>query len=138
MELTKKLKEINKEYNYFNVIPENIKEQKLLVSVKDCICVKNMESTAGSEILKGYIPVFNATVVKRLIDKRAVIIGKTSQDEFGFGSFSVNTKNIPKNPYDKLRSCGGSSGGSAGITRKLSELKIEHVSIAESTGGSIA
>ena len=43
MELTKKLKEINKEYNYFNVIPENIKEQKLLVSVKDCICVKNMD-----------------------------------------------------------------------------------------------
>lgn len=138
MELAKKLDDINKEYNYFNAISENIKEKNLLVSVKDCICVKNMESAAGSEILKGYFPVFNATVVERLIDKGAVIIGKTSQDEFGFGSFSVNTKNIPKNPYDKLRSCGGSSGGSAGITRKLSELKIEHVSIAESTGGSIA
>ena len=64
MELAKKLDDINKEYNYFNAISENIKEKNLLVSVKDCICVKNMESTAGSEILKDYNPVFNATVVQ--------------------------------------------------------------------------
>ena len=142
-----KLKTINKEYNFFNVISEDIEKQEkssngklkgLFVSIKDCICVKDMESRAGSRILEGYKPVFNATVIQRLIDEGAIIIGKTSQDEFGFGSFSVNTYNIPKNPFDKERTCGGSSGGSAGVTRKLSELKIKHVSIAESTGGSIA
>ena len=143
-EIIKKIKDINKEYNYFNIVSEDFKNENkgklnnLLISVKDCICVKNLESRAGSKILEGYIPVFNATVTQKLINEGAIIIGKTSQDEFGFGSFSVNTYNIPKNPFDKLRTCGGSSGGSAGITKKLSELKIEHVSIAESTGGSIA
>lgn len=139
----KDLEKINKEYNFFNVIC-NIQEKKsgklkdLNISVKDCICVKGIESKAGSKILEGYKPVFDATVIERVKNEGAIIIGKTSQDEFGFGSFSVNTYNIPKNPYDKTRSCGGSSGGSAGITKKLSELKIKHVAIAESTGGSIA
>src|SRR3989338_6431930 len=61
------------------------------VSIKDCICVKNVESAAGSEILKDYRPPFNATVVDKLEKEGAIIIGKTSQDEFGFGSFSTNT-----------------------------------------------
>lgn len=139
---------INKTYNYFNVISEELaikqaeavkknptgKLAGLPVSVKDCICVKDVESAAGSRILKGYKPIFNATVVQKLVDEGAIIIGKTSQDEFGFGGFSVNTNNIPKNPIDKQRSCGGSSGGAAGIT-KLAEF--DHVAIAESTGGSI-
>lgn len=148
-ELQNKLNKINKEYKFFNVISDDLEKQYknadkkgklygLPISVKDCICVKNVESRAGSKILEGYKPVFNATVVQKLIDQGAIIIGKTSQDEFGFGSFSVNTYNIPKNPLDKERTCGGSSGGSAGITKKLSEEKIKHVSIAESTGGSIA
>ena len=94
-----------------------------------------MESRAGSLILKGYKPVFDATVISKLKKEGGAIIGKTSQDEFGFGSFSVNTDNIPKNPIDKDRVCGGSSGGSGGITAKAS---FNHVSIAESTGGSIA
>lgn len=148
-ELQNKLIKINKEFNFFNVVCDDLEKQQknadkkgklygLPVSVKDCICVKDVESRAGSRILEGYKPVFSATVVQRLIDEGAIIIGKTSQDEFGFGSFSVNTYNIPKNPLDKERTCGGSSGGSAGITKKLSEEKIKHVSIAESTGGSIA
>ncbi|MFA5176076.1 MAG: amidase family protein [Candidatus Nanoarchaeia archaeon] len=148
-DLLKKLKDINKEYNYFNVICDDLQEQlknankkgKLYgipVSIKDCVCVKDVETRGGSKILEGYKPTFNATIVQRLIDQGAIILGKTSQDEFGFGSFSTHTYNIPKNPFDKTRSCGGSSGGSAGITRKLSDLKIKHVSIAESTGGSIA
>ena len=105
-------KKINKEYNYFNTISEDlalqqakelhkklikndkvIKNMKLLgvaVSVKDAICVKNVESTAGSKILKGYKPLFDATVIKKIKDAGGIIIGKTSQDEFGFGSFNVN------------------------------------------------
>ena len=82
---------------------EKTKEGRLAgvpISIKDCICVKNIESSAGSEILQGYRPPFNATVIDKLEKEGAIIIGKTSQDEFGFGSFSVNTKKIPKNPLD--------------------------------------
>jgi len=149
-------KKINKEYNYFNVISEELalqqalsikkdlkknKNKKLLgvaISVKDSICVKGVESTAGSRILKGYKPLFNATVVERAIKEGAIIIGKTSQDEFGFGSFSVNVGlgfKVPKNPIDQERTCGGSSGGPAGLANKAS---FPHIAIGESTGGSIA
>jgi len=153
-------KEINKEYNYFNAVSEdlaleqaknikqqlknnnkNIKNKKLLgvaISVKDSICVKDVESTAGSKILQGYKPLFDAFVIKSVREEGGVIIGKTSQDEFGFGSFSVNVGigfKIPKNPIDKERSCGGSSGGAAGITKIVS---FPHIALGESTGGSIA
>jgi len=106
-EVIKRCEEINKRYHYFNVISEDlaleqannikkliknnkVKNKKLLgvaVSVKDAICVKGVESTAGSRILKGYKPLFDATVIKRAVEQGAIIIGKTSQDEFGFGSF---------------------------------------------------
>jgi len=135
-------KKINKEYNYFNTIIEKpvINKGKLNglpVSVKDCICVKDIESTAGSKILKGYAPLFNATAVQNSIDNGAVIIGKTSQDEFGFGGFNINVGidfKIPLNPFDTERVTGGSSGGAAGYTQKT---KFAHFAIAESTGGSI-
>src|SRR3989338_5967533 len=142
---------INEEYNYFNVICEELALQQasnlkknpkgklagVVVSVKDSICVKGVESTAGSRILKGYHPLFNATVVDKIIKEGGIIIGKTSQDEFGFGGFSTNVGlgyKVPKNPFDKERSTGGSSGGSAGITKKID---YPHLSLGESTGGSI-
>jgi aspartyl-tRNA(Asn)/glutamyl-tRNA(Gln) amidotransferase subunit A len=149
-------KKINHDYSYFSTICEDeaISQAKevekdikkdtkpgklagLIVSVKDNICVKDVESTAGSRILKGYKPLFDATVIERLKSDGAIIIGKTIQDEFGFGSFSTNVGldvKTPKNPFDKERATGGSSGGSAGITSKA---EFSHVSIAESTGGSI-
>ncbi len=139
---------INQEYNYFNILADDAEKQAkninikgklagLPVSVKDCICVKGMESRAGSKILSGYKPVFDATVVKKIRDEGGIIIGKTSQDEFGFGSFSSNMGigfDAPLNPVDKKRACGGSSGGSGGITAKMS---FPHISLGESTGGSI-
>jgi len=137
------IKKIDKEYNYFLVIddkPEKPKKGRLkgkLVSIKDCVVVKDMESKAGSKILEGYKPVFDATVVEKIRKEGGIIIGKTSQDVFGFGSFNVNVGlgyKIPKNPFDKTRACGGSSGGAAGITQKLDN----HIAISESTGGSIA
>ena len=153
-------KKINKEYNYFNVISDDlaleqakelykkiksndksVKNKRLLgvaISVKDAICVKGVESTAGSRILKGYKPLFDATVIKKVKEEGGIIIGKTAQDEFGFGSFSINVGlgyDIPKNPFDKQRSCGGSSGGAGGITQKAS---FPHIALGESTGGSIA
>ncbi|MFC1753593.1 amidase family protein [Thermoproteota archaeon] len=144
-------KKINDEFHYFNTISEDLAMERakkmqndpkgrlagVPISVKDCIVVKGVESTAGSRILKGYKPVFNATVVRKCIDEGAIIIGKTAQDTFGFGSFSTNVGldyDIPLNPFDKLRATGGSSGGSGGISQKAD---FPHVSIAESTGGSI-
>lgn len=144
-------RKINKEYNYFNIISDELaleqaKELKqnpkgrlagVAVSVKDCICVKGVESRAGSAILNGYKPVFDATVVSKIKKEGAIIIGKTSQDAFGFGGFSVNVGKgfkVPLNPFDKTRSTGGSSGGAAGITQKAT---FPHIALAESTGGSI-
>ncbi|MEK6874430.1 MAG: amidase family protein [Nanoarchaeota archaeon] len=144
------VKRINAEYSYFNNIDDNLalKQAKqcntkgrlagVILSVKDCICVQGMESTAGSAILKGYRPVFDATAIQRAKQAGAIVIGKTSQDEFGFGSFNVNVGvgfRIPTNPHDHFRATGGSSGGSAGITSMAS---FPHLSLAESTGGSIA
>ncbi|MDA1196561.1 MAG: amidase family protein [Nanoarchaeota archaeon] len=136
------VKKINKELNLFNEIDDaptsgSGKLKDIAVSVKDCICVKDMESRAGSAILEGYKPVFDATVIEKIRKEGAAIIGKTAQDAFGFGSFSVNVgkgMHIPKNPVDKTRSCGGSSGGAAGITKAAD---FPHIALAESTGGSI-
>ncbi len=105
------------------------------ITIKDTACVKSLESKSGSKILEGYVPLFDSTVIKKVIEEGAIILAKTTQDEFGFGTFSTNTKLIPKNPFDNLRSCGGSSGGSAGFT---AFTKNYHISIGESTGGSIA
>ncbi len=105
------------------------------VTVKDAICVKDIESKAGSRILKGYKPLFDATVVKKARDEGAIILAKTTQDEFGFGTFAVHTHKVPKNPFDAQRCCGGSSGGAAGFT---AFTKNYHVALGESTGGSIA
>src|SRR3989338_1437607 len=144
-------KKINKEYHYLNTISEDLaikqaeavkKNPKgrlagLPISIKDSICVKDVESTAGSKILKGYHPLFNATAVERAIKEGAIIIGKTSQDEFGFGGFATNTVigfETPLNPFDKKRATGGSSGGAAGLTQKAS---FPHIAFGESTGGSI-
>jgi aspartyl-tRNA(Asn)/glutamyl-tRNA(Gln) amidotransferase subunit A len=140
---------IDNQFHFFNVIGDegvisqaesinkNGRMAGVVVSVKDCICVKGMESRAGSKMLSGYNPVFDATVISKLRAEGAIIVGKTAQDAFGFGSFSVNVglgMKVPLNPFDKERSCGGSSGGSGGITQKAS---FPHISIGESTGGSI-
>ena len=146
-------KQLNHEYNHFNTICDDLAIAQaeaiaktpnpkgslagVAISVKDCLCVKGVESTAGSKILRGYRPPFNATAVQNAINEGAIIIGKTAQDAFGFGSFSVNVGlgfKIPLNPYDKERTTGGSSGGAGGFT-KLADFP--HIGIGESTGGSI-
>jgi len=103
--------------------------------VKDAICTEGVTTSAGSQILDDYEPVFDATVVKRLKQAGAQFYGKTAQDEFGFGTFSTNNAfGTPKNPHDKERVVGGSSGG-AGAAVATAEQPI--ISIGESTGGSI-
>ncbi len=134
-------KKIQKEFSPFITISDNTGELKngrifpLPVSVKDCICTKGIRTTAGSKILDGYMPPFDATSVSKVKENGGFVLGKTAQDEFGFGTFSTNCAySVPKNPYDKERSCGGSSGGAACITAAAT---FPHVAIAESTGGSI-
>jgi len=103
--------------------------------VKDAICVKNVTTSAGSEILEDYRPVFDATVVERLKESGARFYGKTNMDEFGFGTFSTNCAfETPKNPHDRERVVGGSSGGAGAIVAAMDQPVI---SIGESTGGSI-
>ncbi|MDP2718194.1 MAG: amidase family protein [Candidatus Micrarchaeota archaeon] len=104
-----------------------------VLAVKDNLCVQKMPAQAGSRILEGYVPPFDATAVSRLKNAGALIGGKAVMDEFGFGTFNVNTYKIPKNPLDAKRVTGGSSGGCAAFT-----AFTRMPSIAESTGGSIS
>ena len=141
--LMEKVRALDEQYNYLITIEDLTKFVSieptffgLPISVKDNICTRGIQSTAGSKILEGYIPHFDATAVERLRSEGARVLGKTQQDEFGFGTFSVNSAyGVPKNPYDPARSCGGSSGGAAGLVAALS---MPHAALAESTGGSIS
>ncbi len=135
-------KKLNEKYNFFAHLDNFVNVTfsynlfGLPVSVKDNICVAGVPSRAGSKILEDYMPPMDATPVKKIKESGGNILGKTNQDEFGFGTFSVNSAyGIPKNPHDPQRTCGGSSGGAAGLT---AAANFPHVALAESTGGSIS
>lgn len=134
-EFYEKAEKLN-EYNCFITLVKPEKEYGVPVIIKDNICTKGIRTTAGSKIIENYVPPFDATVVKKLKEIGGEVIGKTNMDEFGFGTFNMNSYFGPvKNPIDKERVSGGSSGGSACATKLLD---IPHISIAESTGGSIS
>jgi len=142
------VKKLNKEYHFLNTISEDLATDlsknpekgplsNIAISVKDCICVSNVESKAGSKILTNYEPVFDATVIEKIKQAGGIILGKTAQDAFGFGSFSTNVGlglKVPLNPHNKDCACGGSSGGAAGLTSKAD---FKHIALGQSTGGSI-
>jgi aspartyl-tRNA(Asn)/glutamyl-tRNA(Gln) amidotransferase subunit A len=84
------------------------------LAVKDLFCTEGVPSQAGSKIIEGYRPPYTATVVTRLADAGAPLLGKTNQDEFAMGSSNENSAYGPVlNPWDRARVPGGSSGGSA-------------------------
>ncbi|MEK7071457.1 MAG: Asp-tRNA(Asn)/Glu-tRNA(Gln) amidotransferase subunit GatA, partial [Patescibacteria group bacterium] len=144
------IKEKNKELNvYLEVYDDALSQAKkadamfqngsatqmtgIPIAIKDNILFSGHKASAGSKILENYIATYDATVVKKLKDAGAVIIGRTNMDEFAMGVSTENSAyGVTKNPHDTSRVPGGSSGGSTASVAMNGAL----VALGSDTGGS--
>jgi aspartyl-tRNA(Asn)/glutamyl-tRNA(Gln) amidotransferase subunit A len=104
------------------------------IAIKDVLCTTDMVTTAGSRILEGWVPPYDATVVSKLRAAGTVFLGKTNMDEFAMGSSTEHSGyHVTKNPWDITRAPGGSGGGSAAAVAAYQAP----IAIGSDTGGSI-
>lgn len=127
--------------NQAKVVDEKIQKNQPLgqlagsvMAVKDIFLTKGIETTAGSKVLKGYIPQYSSTIFQKLLDQDALIIGKTNTDCFAFGASTENSGYFTsKNPWNLSLVPGGSSGGSAAAQA----ASLCTFALGTDTGGSI-
>ncbi|MFA5905485.1 MAG: Asp-tRNA(Asn)/Glu-tRNA(Gln) amidotransferase subunit GatA [Desulfobacula sp.] len=104
------------------------------LALKDILCTKGIKTTCGSQILENFVPQYDGTVVSKLKDAGAVILGKTNLDEFAMGSSTENSSyKITRNPWTPEYVPGGSGGGSAAAVA----ARFCTAALGTDTGGSI-
>lgn len=104
------------------------------IAVKDNLTTIGIPTTSGSKILEGWVPPYDATVVKKILESKMPILGKTNLDEFAMGSSTEFSAYGPSlNPWDLDRTPGGSGGGSSSAVASLQAP----IAIGSDTGGSI-
>jgi len=126
--------ERDEELHCFLTLVDEPEREGVPIALKDVIGTQGIETTAGSKILKGYVPVYDSTVAARCKDAGLVTLGKTNTDEFAMGSSTENSAFGPShNPWDPSRVPGGSGGGSAAAVAG----GLAPWALGSDTGGSI-